>query len=75
MGGGAIAFMAQLLPLIPDVAKGVSAAVQAWNIGTGRLKTMVAENRDPTAKEWAELNAELAVIGDDLHTDDPDEIA
>lgn len=72
--GGAFAFLAQLLPLVPDVVKGVTAAVEAWDVGTGMLRNMVDENRDPTPAEWDEINGRLGRIRSDLHTDDPDEM-
>lgn len=58
----------QLLQVIPDlVAAGVEVKGLVDEYST-KLNAMAAEKRDPTAEEWAELNATIQRLRSQLHS-------
>lgn len=67
--GGALAFALTVLDIVPDIVRGVSGAIEAFNAGSKIVKELVEEDRDPTDEEWAKLNADIAALRTELHTD------
>lgn len=62
-------FIGKVLEWAPAVRAGVKGAREAFEDGLDKVKVMVAEDRDPTEQEWAELNAKTAELREALHTD------
>lgn len=65
----ALAFAMKIIDLAPLVIRGAQGAAQAMTWGRAAIKTMVAEQREPTPAEWDALNAMTAALGDELLTD------
>lgn len=64
---GALPFAIQLLTSLPSL---IQAGVDITNLvsdSTEKLKSMQAENRDPTPAEWDELNARIKSLRGELH--------
>lgn len=55
---------------LPVAVQGVTEAAEFLNWGMDRMKTMIAESRDPTDEEWDELNSRTAALRTKLHSDD-----
>lgn len=66
----ALVFAAQILDLMPLAIQGIGGAIATIQSGTAMVKKMIAENRDPTEEEWAELNAMTTALREKLHSDD-----
>jgi len=64
-----VAFFTKLMDWAPLIQAGVEGAMEAFEDGLQKVKVMVAEERDPTEQEWAELNAKTAELRNRLHTD------
>lgn len=57
----------RMLELAGQALLGAAAAAAALEAGRRTLETMVAEGRDPSPAEWAELDARLADARARLH--------
>lgn len=66
---GGLAFVLQLLDLVPLVVKGVAGAAEALSWGKDQIEKMVQEDRDPTDAEWDELNKKTEELRTALQTD------
>ena len=66
---GAIAYALQLLQVLPSLISAGRDVVGLVSQGSAALKTMAAENRDPTDEEWTALNALIEGLQDELHKD------
>ena len=67
MNPAAIAYALQILGMVPTLISAGRDVLALVQHGTDALKAMQAENRDPTDKEWAELNAVIDALRKDLH--------
>ncbi len=63
----AIAYALSLLTEVPTLIAAGKSVVDLVQTGSAALKTMQAENRDPTAQEWSDLNAQIKALRDELH--------
>lgn len=64
----AILLIAQLLPLIPGLIRGVTGTISAFNEGTALLEKIVSENRDPTPEEWDAWSARVKKAHDAIQS-------
>lgn len=63
----ALAYASQFLSILPQlIAAGVDATAQIQRARV-KLDTFQAEGRDPTDAEWAELNATIEALRNELH--------
>ena len=53
-----------------EAISGVREARELVEWATGRINTMIEEQRDPTAAEWEEINARTMALRDKLHSDE-----
>ena len=58
----ALALAIQALEVLPTLISASAEALGFINSTTTALRTMQAQNRDPTDAEWAELNAQIATL-------------
>lgn len=65
----ALAFAMKVIDLAPAAIAAVAGAKDAFDWGAQQVRAMVAENRDPTEAEWAELNARTEALRAKLHSD------
>jgi len=65
----ALSFAMILIQYLPAAIQGISEAAQLIEWGVERVKTMVAEKRDPSPAEWDELNAKTDALRARLHSD------
>ena len=64
---GALPYVIQLLSALPSLIKAgmdVTALIQG---STAKIQAMNTENRAPTDAEWAELNAQIKALQNELH--------
>jgi hypothetical protein len=67
MNPAALLYAMQILQQIPQlIAAGVD-VMSTVNQGTSALQLMLAEKRDPTADEWAQLDARIDALRAKLH--------
>lgn len=64
---GAIAFALQALEAIPTLLAAGQSVVGLVQHSSAALKLMQTENREPSSQEWADLNATIASLRDQLH--------
>lgn len=64
--------IAQLILLGIQIGNAVSAGVPMAIKAKEAIDNMIAENRDPTDAEWAELNAVTNALRAELHESSPD---
>ncbi len=64
---GALPYAVQLLSSLPALIKAGQDVTTLISDSTANLRAMQAENREPTAMEWAELNAKIKALQDELH--------
>ena len=55
--------------VVPLAVRGVRGAVEALQSGRDAVALMVVEDRNPTAAEWSDLNAELEALRRQLRSD------
>ena len=67
MGAGTIAYVVQLLGVLPALAQAGRDIASLIANTTARLSSMQAENRDPTQNEWDELNLHIRTLRGELH--------
>lgn len=68
MGPGAITFALQLLAQLPGLIAAGAQVVELVNQTRERLEDMQANNREPTAQEWEELNQRIDSLRQQLHS-------
>jgi|TARA_Y100000310_G_C20599582_1_gene772309 predicted trehalose synthase len=66
----ALTFSLAILRWAPAAIKGVYSAREAIAWGTKAVERMVAEARDPTDEEQAELDAKITALREALHSDE-----
>jgi hypothetical protein len=64
---GAAAYALSLLTELPSLIASGKQVVDLIQTGTTALKSMQAENRDPTPAEWDSLNAQIKALQEELH--------
>ncbi|MDJ0944213.1 MAG: hypothetical protein QNJ30_12145 [Kiloniellales bacterium] len=55
--------------VVPLAVRGIRGAVEALQSGRDAVALMVVEDRNPTAAEWSDLNAELEALRRQLRSD------
>ena len=55
--------------VVPLAVSGVRGALEALRSGRDAVALMVAEDRNPSAAEWSDLNAELDALRRQLRSD------
>jgi hypothetical protein len=68
--GTALAFAAQLLELIQLLSSAGQAVTEVATWGSQQVQMLIDEGRDPTADEWATLNARIKSLREQIHRDD-----
>lgn len=58
---------ATILTSLPGLIKAGVEITGMIQMGQARMNAMIAENREPTADEWKELNGEINRLRADLH--------
>lgn len=65
-----IDFTLKLFQLVPMIEKGIAGAKEAFEWGRTAVEAMVAEGRDPSDEERAELDSRIAGLRSALHSDE-----
>lgn len=65
--GSIIAYALQALEAIPTLIAAGQSVIGLIQHSTAALKLMQTENRDPTDQEWADLNATIDALRQQLH--------
>ena len=68
--GTALQFALLAMDIVPRIIAGAAGAAQAFENAHAVYKTLVAENRDPTAEEWDALNAEIRRLEERILSDE-----
>lgn len=63
----AIAYAVQLLSVLPSLVQAGKDIQSTIAMGTARLSSMQAEQRDPTQNDWDELNLHIRTLRGELH--------
>lgn len=64
---GSLTLAITLLEALPGLITASQEVLAMLNATTASLKTMQAENRDPTPAEWQAMHAQIAAIRAQLH--------
>lgn len=67
----AIMYALQILQAVPSLIAAGKSVTALVTDGAAAVKSMQAENRDPTPAEWATLDAQIKALRDELHTGAP----
>ncbi len=68
--GNIVSFITVFGAWASEAVRGVQEARELVEWATGRINTMLEEQRDPTDEEWEEINARTMALRDKLHSDD-----
>jgi len=68
MGAGQILLILQLVDAVAVLLRSVPDAKRQYDALSKQIRSLVAEGRDPTQTEWAELNARLAALSSRLES-------
>jgi len=65
-----LSFVGVMIQYLPALMQGIPGVAEALKTGVDAVERMVAENRGPTAEEWAALRAPRNPVFDSLMSDD-----